>query len=146
MGSDASSSMCSANGITEAMTTKIWPKLFDARSPNTISLAPSINSNDGELVNNERVEEELIDDVITNDLVIIDGVVLHRNDLEQHQLNYSNSNATNVMLNDSSNEVSSLNILINYYYKFYHTLNSRFSDFHKKRFKSSNEPNKWCHA
>lgn len=115
MGSDASSSICSANGITEAMTANIWPKLFDARSPNTISLAHSINSNDEELVTNERVEEEFIDDVITNDLVIIDGIVLHRNDLEQQQLDYSNSNATNVMLNDSSNEVRSLNILTSIY-------------------------------
>lgn len=106
MGSDASSSICSANGITDVTTAKIWPKLFDARSPNTISLAHSINSNDEDLVTSERVEEEFVDDVITNDLVIIDGIVLHRNDLEQQQLNYSNSNATNVMLNDSSNEVS----------------------------------------
>lgn len=112
IGSDASSSICSANGMTEATTATIWPKLFDARSPNTVSLAHSINSNDEELVTSERVEEEFIDDVITNDFVIIDGIVLHRNDLEQQQLSYSNSNATSVMLNDSSNEVRSINIQI----------------------------------
>lgn len=128
MGSDASSSMCSANGMNEE-TTNMWSELSNVQNSNLLSLAQNTVTNEQVTITNDQIEEHL-NDVGTNDFVIINGVILNRANSEIIKCNFDKNedrivdnyildqielkqqqqqnamSIQNIILNDASNEVN----------------------------------------
>lgn len=86
--SDGSSSLCSANGITDD-TKNMWSEIHGITNAHFMqSLHNSVHQG--------QLEHELINDVITNDLVIINGSDLDQSSNDMIRCNFDKTNSQTI--------------------------------------------------